>query len=276
MNELEDKSNLKNWQRKLNEVIFGSESTAGKWFDIILLFVIVISVLAIMMDSIPSFHEKWAPELLVLEWTVTVIFTLEYFLRLICVGKPLKYVFSFYGLIDLLSMLPTYVGIFVSGTGSLRVLRSLRLIRIFRILKLSQFVEDSKKLTNALRQSRNKIIVFLFFIIMMVVILGTIMYLIEDGEAGFTSIPKSIYWAVVTMTTVGYGDIAPATPFGQFVASVIMILGYAIIAVPTGIVTNDIIQSNKKKELKNDACSNCGKDGHDLDATYCNHCGHKL
>ncbi|MEO9531765.1 MAG: ion transporter [Crocinitomicaceae bacterium] len=276
MSDLENKKDLKPWQHQLNEIIFGSETRAGKWFDIILLMIIIFSVLAIMLDSIPGFHEKWAAELFIFEWVVTIIFTVEYILRLICVGKPLKYVFSVYGLIDLISLLPTYVGIFVSGTSSLRILRSFRLIRIFRILKLSQFVEDSKKLTNALRQSRNKIIVFLFFIVMMVISLGTVMYIVEGGEAGFTSIPRSIYWAIVTMTTVGYGDIAPATPLGQFIASVIMILGYAIIAVPTGIVTNDFIQGNKSKAMNNIACDNCGKDGHDMDAKYCNHCGQKL
>jgi voltage-gated potassium channel len=276
MRDLEEKKDLKPWQRKLNEIIFGSESRAGKWFDIILLAIIVLSVLVIMLDSIPGFHEKWVNELLIIEWTVTIIFSIEYILRLISVGKPLKYIFSFYGLIDLISLLPTFIGIFVSGTESIRVLRSFRLIRIFRILKLSQFVEDSKKLTNALRQSRNKIIVFLFFIVMMVVSLGTVMYIVEGGESGFTSIPKSIYWAIVTMTTVGYGDIAPATALGQFIASVIMILGYAIIAVPTGIVTNDLIQGNKPKGMNNRACDSCGKDGHDMDASFCNHCGEQL
>jgi voltage-gated potassium channel len=276
MRDLEEKKDLKPWQRKLNEIIFGSETRAGKWFDIILLAIIVLSVLVIMLDSIPGFHEKWVDELLIIEWTVTIIFSIEYILRLISVGKPLKYIFSFYGLIDLISLLPTFIGIFVSGTESIRVLRSFRLIRIFRILKLSQFVEDSKKLTNALRQSRNKIIVFLFFIVMMVVSLGTVMYIVEGGESGFTSIPKSIYWAIVTMTTVGYGDIAPATALGQFIASVIMILGYAIIAVPTGIVTNDLIQGNKPKGMNNRACDSCGKDGHDMDASFCKHCGEQL
>lgn len=273
-----DTSSLRPWQKKLNEVIFGTETPAGKWFDIILLIVIVLSIIAVMLESVPSIREVYYDQLHTFEWIVTIIFTIEYFLRLICVRRPLKYVFSFYGLIDLLSTAPTYVGLFVSGTGSLRVLRSVRLLRVFRILKLGNFVADSQKLTRALKQSRNKIIVFLFVVVMMVVILGTIMYLIEGAnpESGFTSIPRSIYWAIVTMTTVGYGDIAPITSLGQFVASVIMILGYAIIAVPTGIVTNDLMQASKNQPLNNNACTSCGKDGHMSDAKYCKFCGEKL
>ena len=231
-----------------------------------------------MLESVPSIRDKYYDELHVIEWVVTVIFTIEYFLRLLCVRRPIKYIFSFYGLIDLVSTLPTYIGLFVSGTSSLRVLRSVRLLRVFRILKLGSFVQDSQKLTRALKQSRNKIIVFLFVVIMMVIILGTIMYLIEGAypESGFTSIPRSIYWAIVTLTTVGYGDIAPVTALGQFVASVIMILGYAIIAVPTGIVTNDLLQAQNQAPLNNKACTSCGKDGHAVDANHCKFCGEKL
>lgn len=267
---------LKPWQKELNEIIFGSETRAGKTFDIVLLVIIVISIIAVMMESVPEYQDKYATELFYTEWIVTILFTIEYVLRLICVKKPLKYVFSFYGIIDLLSTAPTYVGIFVSGTGSLRVLRSIRLLRVFRILKLGNFVDDSEKLVMALRASKNKIIVFLFFVVMLVIILGTIMYMIEDASSGFSSIPRSIYWAIVTMTTVGYGDIAPATSLGQFVASVIMILGYSIIAVPTGIVTNDIMKSMKGPEMNNRACDGCGKDGHDKDAKFCKICGGEL
>ena len=276
MSELTDRNDLRPWQKKLNEVIFGTETPAGKWFDIILLIVIVFSVVVVMLESVPDIRDKHGDLLHTIEWVVTIIFTVEFFLRLICLKKPLKYIFSFYGIIDILSTAPTYIGIFVSGTGSLKVLRSIRLLRIFRILKLGNFVKDSQKLIRALRESRNKIIVFLFVVVMLVVILGTIMYLIEHGEAGFTSIPRSIYWAVVTLTTVGYGDIAPATPLGQFVASVIMILGYAIIAVPTGIVTNDLMQSSRKENLNNKACDSCGIAAHDSDALFCKHCGGKL
>lgn len=273
-----DTSSLRPWQKKLNEVIFGTETPAGKWFDIILLIVIVLSIIAVMLESVPSIREKYYDQLHIFEWVVTIIFTVEYFLRLLCVRRPIKYIFSFYGLIDLISTLPTYIGLFVSGTSSLRVLRSVRLLRVFRILKLGSFVQDSQKLTRALKQSRNKIIVFLFVVVMMVIILGTIMYLIEGAypESGFTSIPRSIYWAIVTLTTVGYGDIAPVTAIGQFVASVIMILGYAIIAVPTGIVTNDLMQANNQTQLNNKACTSCGKDGHASDAKHCKFCGEKL
>jgi voltage-gated potassium channel len=276
MNELTDISELAPWQKKLNQITFGSETKAGRLFDIILLIVILLSIVGVMLESVPSFGTLYGIELNLFEWVVTIIFTAEYILRLLCVKKPLKYVFSFYGLIDLLSLLPTYVGIFYTGTSSLRVLRCVRLLRVFRILKLSQFVEDSNNLRQALRNSRNKIIVFLFSILLLVIILGTIMYLIEGGDSGFDSIPRSIYWAIVTLTTVGYGDIRPGTAFGQFIASIVMILGYAIIAVPTGIVTNELIKENGSKKLSNHACSSCGKDGHTGDAAYCQHCGSKL
>lgn len=271
-----DTDSLRPWQKQLNEIIFGAETNAGKLFDIILLVIIVVSIVAVMLESVPSFRAKYADELWYTEWTVTILFTIEYILRLICVKKPLKYVFSFYGIIDFLSTAPTYVGLFVSGTNSLRILRAVRLLRVFRILKLGNFVQDSERLVMALKASRNKIIVFLFFVVMLVIILGTIMYMIEDAESGFSSIPRSVYWAIVTMTTVGYGDIAPATSLGQFVASVIMILGYAIIAVPTGIVTNDLMKTMKSPALNNRACDNCGKDGHDKDAKYCKICGGTL
>jgi voltage-gated potassium channel len=270
-----EESGLRPWQHKLNDVMFGAETPGGKWFDIILLVVIVLSIIGVMMESVPDIRAKYAFELTIFEWAVTIIFSIEYLARLLCVRRPLLYIFSFYGLIDLLSLLPTYLGLFITGTGPLRVLRCVRLLRLFRILKLSQFVEDSQKLTRALKGSRSKIIVFLFTVLMLVIILGTIMYLVEDEAAGFTSIPRSIYWAIVTLTTVGYGDIAPITPLGQFIASIVMIMGYAIIAVPTGIVTNELI-TDSKKEIANHACPNCSKDGHDEDASFCKHCGHQL
>lgn len=283
-----DISSLKPWQKKLNEITFGSETRAGRWFDIILLIIIVISVIAVMLESIPSEtirndwgfsaegEETWHLTLFIIEWVVTIVFTIEFIARLLCVRRPLKYVFSFYGLIDLISLLPSYVGLYFTGTEPLRVLRSVRLLRIFRILKLSQFVEDSKGLTRALRSSKNKIVVFLMAVLTLVIILGTIMYLVEDASAGFTSIPRSIYWAVVTLTTVGYGDIAPVSAIGQFIASIVMILGYAIIAVPTGIVTKELMSGEEETGLSNAACSSCGKDGHDTDSVYCKHCGERL
>jgi voltage-gated potassium channel len=267
---------LKPWQQKLNSVIFGSESKSGKWFDIVLLIVILLSIIGVMLESVPSINLKFGIELAVFEWIVTILFTLEYIARLLCLKRPIKYVLSFYGLIDLVSLLPTYFGVFLSGAEPLRVLRCVRLLRVFRILKLNQFVEDSKNLSRALKNAKNKIIVFLFVILMLVIILGTVMYLVEGSEGGFTSIPRSIYWAIVTLTTVGYGDIAPITSIGQFIASIVMILGYAIIAVPTGIVTNELITDKKNGKLTNHACPSCSKDGHDENANFCKYCGNSL
>lgn len=276
MNETKDIKQMAPWRRKMNDVIFGADSRAGKWFDIILLLVILLSIIAVFVESVPAYRDKYGEDLHTLELVFTGIFTLEYIARIICVKKPVRYIFSFWGVIDLLSVLPTYVTIFYTGTGALRVLRCLRLLRIFRILNLSQFVEDSNNLLSALKSSRNKIIVFLFTVIMLVTILGTIMYLVEDENSGFDSIPRSIYWAIVTMTTVGYGDISPSSALGQFIASAIMILGYSIIAVPTGIVSSEFMKDGKKKTLNNIACENCGKAGHAFDADYCKYCSSKL
>lgn len=260
---------------KMNEIIFGAETKAGRLFDIVLLIIIVLSIVGVMLESVPTIQEKYGEEIHLFEWIVTALFTIEYIARVYCVQKPIKYIFSFYGLVDLLSLLPTYIGIFYTGTSALRVLRCLRLLRVFRILKLSQFVEDSNNLLRALKSSKNKIIVFFFSVLMLVIILGTVMYLVEGADSGFDSIPRSIYWAIVTLTTVGYGDIKPDTDLGQFIAALVMILGYAIIAVPTGIVTNEMVRSGKRP-LHNRACTSCGKDGHDGDAKYCNHCGSEL
>lgn len=275
MNKTAEEKGLRPWQHKLNDIIFGAETPAGKWFDIILLIIIILSVLGVMLESVPDIREEWGSELHTFEWIVTVIFSVEFLARLVCVQRPIKYVFSFYGIIDLLSILPTYLALFFVGTGPLRVLRCVRLLRLFRILKLHQFVEDAQGITKALKASRYKIIVFMMTVMMLVIILGTIMYLVEGGDSGFTSIPRSIYWSIVTLTTVGYGDIAPATPLGQFIASIVMILGYAIIAVPTGIVTNELI-TEKKKTISNHACPNCSKVGHDAEAEFCKFCGSKL
>lgn len=274
-NKIKIEQELRPWQRKMNDVIFGAETPAGKWFDITLLIIILISVIGVMLESVPEIRLKWGEELHYAEWGLTIIFTIEYIARLLCVKRPILYIFSFYGIIDLLSVLPTYLGLFFVGTGPLRVLRCIRLLRLFRILKLHQFVEDSERLMRAMKSSRSKIIVFLFSVLMLVIILGTIMYLVEDHDSGFTSIPRSIYWAIVTLTTVGYGDIAPATPLGQFIASIVMILGYAIIAVPTGIVTNELIH-DKNNIVSNRACPNCSKNDHDEDADFCKYCGHEL
>lgn len=266
---------LSPWRSKLHEVIFEAETPAGKTFDLLLLFAILLSIIVVMLESVPEFREKFGYEFFVFEWVITGLFTIEYFARIISVKRPLSYILSFYGIIDLLSILPSYLGIFISGTRPLIVLRSLRLLRIFRILKMGQFVQDANNLNAAIKASRHKITVFIFAVLMLVVILGTIMFIVEGPESGFSSIPRSIYWAIVTLTTVGYGDIAPITSFGQFIASIVMILGYGIIAVPTAIVTREMITDHPKK-ITSKACPNCSREGHDEDATHCKYCGHVL
>jgi len=270
-----DKDGLSPWRLKMHEVIYEADTKSGKVFDIALLIIIVLSITVVMLESVPSLHEKYGELFDKAEWVFTILFTIEYITRLVSIKKPLKYVFSFYGVIDLLSIIPTYLGLFISGTNSLMVIRSLRLMRVFRILKLGNFMKESRSLGESLKASRHKILVFLLSILTMVTILGTIMYLVESPEAGFTSIPRSIYWAIVTLTTVGYGDIAPLTALGQFIASIVMILGYAIIAVPTGIVTNELIKAENKK-ISTQACTSCSKEGHESDADYCKYCGDKL
>lgn len=273
-----DKNNIRilsPWQQKLHEVIFEADTFAGKAFDIILLFAILLSVFIVMLESVPWYGTNYHHFFVIIEWTFTILFTLEYILRIISIRKPWSYIFSFYGLVDLLSIIPTYLGLFVVGTHSLAVIRSLRLLRVFRILKLGQYLSDAQNLITALKNSKSKIIVFLGAIFTSVIILGTIMYLVETPESGFTSIPRSIYWAIVTLTTVGYGDIYPASDLGQFIAAIVMILGYAVIAVPTGIVTNELIQINPKK-LSTQVCQNCSREGHTKDAIFCHYCGEKL
>lgn len=273
-----DKNNIRilsPWQQKLHEVIFEADTFAGKAFDIILLFAILLSVFIVMLESVPYYGATYHHFFVIIEWTFTILFTLEYILRIISIRKPWSYIFSFYGLVDLLSIIPTYLGLFVVGTHSLAVIRSLRLLRVFRILKLGQYLSDAQNLITALKNSKSKIIVFLGAIFTSVIILGTIMYLVETPESGFTSIPRSIYWAIVTLTTVGYGDIYPASDLGQFIAAIVMILGYAVIAVPTGIVTNELIQINPKK-LSTQVCQNCAREGHTKDAIFCCYCGEKL
>jgi voltage-gated potassium channel len=268
---------LKPWQNKMHEVIYEADTPAGKLFDIILLIVIAISITVVMLESVPSISVKYGDKLIVLEWISTILFSIEYIARLSCIGSPWKYVRSFYGVVDLLSILPTYLGLFISGTQSLTVIRSLRLLRIFRILKLAQFIGESNMLLDSLKRSKAKIIVFMFFILSLTFILGTLMYIIESPESGFTSIPRSIYWAIVTLTTVGYGDIHPHTGLGQFLASLIMITGYAVIAVPTGIVSAEIAKSSMKSSSVNSkACPNCSLEGHTNDAKFCKYCSSEL
>lgn len=269
-----EKSTLKPWQIKLHEVIFEADTRTGKWFDIMLLWAILLSVAAVMLESVESINQAYGEELRIIEWSFTFLFTIEYIARILTVGKPLKYIFSFYGVIDLISIIPTYLGLFVSGSHTLSVIRSIRLLRVFRILKLVQFISEANVLLKALKASRAKIVVFLFAVLSLTFILGTIMYLIESPEAGFTSIPRSIYWAIVTLTTVGYGDIAPQTVLGQTLASLIMIIGYAIIAVPTGIVGAEIAKTNTATNTQ--SCPQCSLEGHEDDAKHCKHCGSRL
>lgn len=270
-------TNVKTLREKLQEIIFEADTPAGKLFDVLLFWAIGISVVVVALDSVPSLNNKYGNLFRSIEWGFTLLFSVEYLLRIYCVQKPLKYIFSFYGLVDLLSILPTYIGLYFVGSHSFRVIRILRLLRIFRVLKLIGFTKQAQILRNALRSSRQKITVFLVTVLILVVLLGTFMYLIEGPKTGFTSIPKSIYWAIVTLTTVGYGDITPQTVLGQMLASVIMITGYAIIAVPTGIVTAEMMKSENLKTPSNtQACPSCSREGHDDDARYCKYCGGKL
>lgn len=268
----------KNWKAKLHEVIYEADTKAGKLFDIILLILIVASIILVMLESVDSFEKKYGNFLDIAEWIVTILFTLEYFARIISIKKPQEYIFSFYGVVDFLSTIPKYLSLFLVGSHSLVAFRALRLMRVFRILKLARFIGESNNFVKALKASRAKIAVFLFFVLILCVILGTIMYLIEgNANSGFTSIPRSVYWAIVTLTTVGYGDIAPVTALGQFIASLIMILGYGIIAVPTGIVSAEY--SNQKKQevhLNTQSCPSCSSESHRDDAEFCYECGHKL
>jgi voltage-gated potassium channel len=260
---------------KLYEIIFEAETPAGKVFDIALLITIILSVIAVLLESVAGVRVRYGNWLRAFEWLVTILFTIEYSLRLFCVGKPLRYARSFFGIVDLLAIIPTYLSAFVFGAQSLIVIRVLRLLRVFRVLKLVQFVGEARELRAALRASARKIVIFLGAVLTIVVIVGALMYLIEGEEHGFTSIPESIYWAIVTMTTVGYGDIAPQTPVGKLLAALVMILGYGIIAVPTGIVTVEIAGA-ARVSLSTRACPQCASEGHDPDAAFCKHCGKRL
>jgi voltage-gated potassium channel len=263
------------WRLRAQQIIFEAETPAGKAFDVLLLMSILLSVIVVMLDSVRSIQSKHGEALYLLEWFFTILFTVEYFFRLITVGSPLKYAKSFFGLVDLLAILPTYLSIFFPGTQYLAVIRILRVLRIFRVLKFVQYLSEAQFLLQAIRTSQRKIIVFLTAVLTLIIILGSIMYLIEGEKGGFTSIPRSIYWAIVTLTTVGYGDISPKTNLGQALAAIIMILGYSLIVVPTGIVSVEAVQAYNKNFNPN-ACPNCSAEGHDRDAQYCKYCGTKL
>lgn len=260
---------------KLHAVIYGVQAPAAKAFDVALLVVIVLSVLTVLLESVPAIDAAYGTALRVAEWIFTALFTIEYGLRLWTVAHPRTYALSFFGIVDLLAILPTYLSALVSGTQSLAVVRGIRLLRVFRVLKLVRHLREAQALTTALVASRPKIVVFLTGVMSVAVLFGTVMYLIEGDAAGFTSIPVSIYWAVVTMTTVGYGDIAPQTPLGQLLALMLMILGYAIIAVPTGIVSAELTRTGLGRASGLD-CPQCSRSGLPADAVYCDRCGARL
>jgi len=275
----------KDWRHKLHEIIYEADTPLGKWFDLVLIFIILVSVILVMLESVTEFDEKYHRALLTMEWIITIFFTIEYIARIVSIRKPSSYIFSFYGIIDFLSTIPLYLSYLVAGSQVLLAVRAFRLLRIFRILKLVQYIGEASQLRTALRASRTKIAVFIYVVLILSIIMGTFMYLIESPESGFTSIPRSIYWTIVTLTTVGYGDIAPQTTVGQLMATVIMILGYGIIAVPTGIVTVEFAKHSAKGKNQDQnsvvhvntvSCTSCGVEGHRDDASHCFKCGELL
>jgi voltage-gated potassium channel len=271
------KSQLNIIKRRIHNIIYGTDTVAGRLFDLILLGLILLSVFLFMLETVKGFDTKYHHELLILEWIITGLFTVEYLLRIVTTDKPRNYIFSFFGIIDLLAILPMYLSFFFVGSRIFSIIRALRLLRLFKILNHPKFTGQSVHLLKALQASRGKITVFLYFVLISSIIIGSIMYVVEGEENGFTSIPMSIYWTIVTLTTVGYGDISPGTPLGQFIASLVMILGYGIIAVPTGIVTAEFTRTNASKtEPDKKPCENCGVTNHNPSAKFCYHCGYPL
>jgi len=276
---LEKKQKYTKWKHDLHEIIYEADTPAGKLFDIVLLILILVSIVVVMLESVTAIDQKHHQLLNITEWVITILFTIEYIARIISIKKPKVYIFSFFGIIDLLSTLPKYLSLFIAGSHALIALRALRLLRVFRILKLVRYLGAAKNLSKALIASKTKIAVFLFAVVILCSILGTIMYLVEgSADSGFTSIPRSIYWAIVTLTTVGYGDIAPVTALGQFIASLIMILGYGIIAIPTGIVSAEYVKDATKNTVHTNtqSCANCNTVNHIDNAKFCFKCGNEL
>ena len=267
---------MQKWRQNIHDVIFEADTRSGKAFDILLLIFILASLIVVMLDSVIEIHNKYFEILYFLEWFFTIVFSIEYILRIIAVKKPIKYIFSFYGIIDFISTIPSYLSLFVPGSrGVFQVFRVLRFLRLFKVFKLGRFTSEGRILGQSLKESKEKIIVFLVAVLCVAMIIGSAMYVIEGKENGFESIPKSIYWAIVTLTTVGFGDISPHTPLGQFLASIVMILGYGIIAVPTGMVTAGVIKKSMT-HTNTKHCSSCSKEGHADDANYCKFCGESL
>lgn len=270
------RTRLRGWRSKGHEIIFEADTKIGKAFDVGLILSIFLSVIAVLLESVTEVRNQHGTLLRAAEWFFTVLFTVEYLLRLICVEKPARYARSFFGLVDLLAILPTYISVLIPGAQAMLVIRTLRILRVFRVLKLATYVRESEQLMRAMTASRRKIAVFLFVVASISVIFGSIMYLVEGPANGFTSIPRGIYWAIVTLTTVGYGDISPQTSIGQSIAACIMVLGYGIIAVPTGIVTSELTRSAMTGSVSTRACPACGTTGHDAAASFCKLCGSGL
>lgn len=263
------------WRKDLYTIIFEADTPAGKNFDVLLIVSIIVSVIVVMLDSVSSINAVYGRAFYAVEWFFTILFTIEYVLRLICIGRPLLYAGSFYGVVDLVSIIPTYLSVIIPGSQFLLVIRIIRILRLFRVLKLFKYIGEAHHLMEALRSSRRKVIVFLFAVFTLVVIFGSFMYIIEGEKNGFTSIPRSVYWAIVTLTTVGYGDISPKTSAGQLVAAFVMVIGYGIIAVPTGIVTAEYSYAIRKR-IGTRVCEHCSSEDHTEDAVFCKHCGTKL
>lgn len=271
------KSKYESFKQKAHVIIYGTNTVAGRLFDLILLGLILLSVILVMLETVKGFDAKYHSYLVFLEWIITIFFTLEYMLRIITIKKPVNYILSFYGIIDFIAILPMYLSLFISGTSVFAVIRALRLLRLFKIVNHPQFNNQSEHLRESLTASKGKILIFMYFVIVSTIIIGSVMYVVEGKEGGFTSIPMSIYWAIVTLTTVGYGDISPITPLGQFIASFVMIMGYGIIAVPTGIVSAEFAKSStKQKESVTKVCESCGSHEHLENAKFCQDCGHQL
>ncbi|MBN1153379.1 ion transporter [candidate division KSB1 bacterium] len=274
MNKKSKQQGKSSWRETIHTIIFEADTPGGKLFDVVLIIFILLSVVVVMLDSITKFQLAHKSALYYLEWFFTIVFTIEYLFRIISVRHPSTYIYSFYGVIDLLAIIPTYASLIFPGTHYFLVVRLLRIMRIFRVMKFVQYVSEAKLLMNAIKASRRKIFVFLLAVITILIILGSIMYVIEGPENGFTSIPTAVYWAIITFTTVGYGDITPQTSIGQAISAIVMILGYSIIVVPTGLVTVEL--SRAEKPISTQVCPECGAEGHDADAVYCKYCGSKL
>lgn len=268
---------LSPWRARLHEIIFEADTRAGKWFDSVLIVAILLSVVVVMLASVPRINARYGTWLYAAEWFFTLLFTVEYAIRMMCVVRPVRYARSFFGVVDLLSFLPTYLSLIIPGAESLLVVRSLRLLRIFRVFKLGRMLSEAGALRDALLASRAKVLVFIMTVLILTTIMGALMYVVEGtSNAGFDSIPQSVYWAIVTMTTVGYGDATPLTPLGKILAAIMMIMGYSLIIVPTGIVSAELALSHGKRRIARQSCPNCLAEDHEADATFCKHCGTKL